>query len=289
MKQMKKALYASIVAVLIFSLVMVAQASEPIPKPSVPEFTVMFLDSSYDVNVTYSIDSYTGAILTNNASVACIENKTIIVIIKNQPFIPYLNENGSLVTLTYNIRVKNDQDLMMKEYGFSATVPLYHVETAPAQSYSDFTPITFSVQNANWYSGISSSSFFAPAGAKLDFQVKAMIGYVTRVWETPLEPYVFTGEESGWSEIQSITLPNSSQTHTPAPNSSGSTSTPTTSSSSPVADKDQNSADLLPYAFIVIAGVAIAFVAGALFSRLHYKRLSPKKDMDLSNRRNMYT
>ena len=36
-----------------------------IPKPSVPEFTVALVDTSYDVPTTYSTDPYTGKQLTH--------------------------------------------------------------------------------------------------------------------------------------------------------------------------------------------------------------------------------
>jgi hypothetical protein len=49
------------------SLVMVETAfAQSIPKPSVPEFTLVLVDSSYDVPTTYSIDPYTGDNVTHN-------------------------------------------------------------------------------------------------------------------------------------------------------------------------------------------------------------------------------
>ena len=55
-------------------------------KPSVPEFTVKLEDHSYDVLTTYSIDPYTGENVTHAGY--HVENKTIEVTIKNQPFVP---------------------------------------------------------------------------------------------------------------------------------------------------------------------------------------------------------
>ena len=43
-----------------------------------------------------------------------------------------------------------------------------------------------------------------PANSTIDIQVEAMIGNPSY---SPLIPTAFTGEKSGWSETQTITLP----------------------------------------------------------------------------------
>ncbi len=46
---------------ILLSVIMVLPVSySSIPKPSIPEFTLKFLDNSYDVPPTYGIDPYTG-------------------------------------------------------------------------------------------------------------------------------------------------------------------------------------------------------------------------------------
>jgi hypothetical protein len=46
------------------SLVTVETAfAQSISPPSIPDFTVEFIDSSYDVSATYSVDEYTGRTL----------------------------------------------------------------------------------------------------------------------------------------------------------------------------------------------------------------------------------
>jgi hypothetical protein len=47
-------------------VVKTAPASASIPKPSVPEFTLKFVDYSYDVPPTYGIDPYTGKVVMTN-------------------------------------------------------------------------------------------------------------------------------------------------------------------------------------------------------------------------------
>lgn len=65
------------------SIIMVKSAFSSITKPSVPEFTVKLVDSSYDVPTSYSIDPYTGQNVTHAGS--HVESRTLDVKIKNQP------------------------------------------------------------------------------------------------------------------------------------------------------------------------------------------------------------
>ena len=72
-------------------------APTPSFSPTIPEFTVKFIDSSYATPATYSIDPYTGQNVTHNGFY--VVNKTIEVTIKNQQF-------DKAFSLYYNIRVK---------------------------------------------------------------------------------------------------------------------------------------------------------------------------------------
>ena len=74
------------------NLVMVGSVfAQSIPTPSVPEFSLRFVDASYDVPTTYTIDDYTGQNITHPGY--HVENRTIEVRIKNQPFTSY-ESNG---------------------------------------------------------------------------------------------------------------------------------------------------------------------------------------------------
>jgi hypothetical protein len=57
------------------------------PTPPVPEFTVKFVDFSYYVPTTTSIDPYTGQNITNQGYY--VDNRTIELSINNQPFSSY--------------------------------------------------------------------------------------------------------------------------------------------------------------------------------------------------------
>ena len=98
-----------VVILAVSSLMMVESASaQSIPKPSVPEFTLKYVDNSYDVPpmTTSSTDPYTGKVTFTTIPGYHVENKSVEITIKNQPFTSYLNENGSRVWLFYYVAVK---------------------------------------------------------------------------------------------------------------------------------------------------------------------------------------
>jgi len=179
------------------NLIVVKPAQSAITKPSVPEFTLKFVGNSYDVPPTYGVDPYTGKNITIQEG-HHVENKSIEVAIKNQPFTSYRNENNSLVGLFYSIRVKGHFEDWHGEP--SSENYIY-------RSDSDYTVVAYSHR----LEGIS-------AGGQVDFQVQALIGYYTHINDTivpgvprfdPTDPphhYVFTGEASGWSDTQTVTV-----------------------------------------------------------------------------------
>jgi hypothetical protein len=172
----------------------------PIPVPSVPEFTVKFVNSSYEVPASSSINPYTGQQVTTPGYY--VENESIELTIKNQPFVSFIDNTGANNSLFYNVREKgyyaeNWTDLYNPEGGF---VP---------QSNSGYTVISFSLGSFN---GLSSS------GGKVDFQVQAMIGFTTSSLP-PYNPftYQFVGKTSDWSSTLAVTIPASSTSTSTSP------------------------------------------------------------------------
>jgi hypothetical protein len=198
-----------------------SNATQLIPKPSVPEFTVKFADNSYDVSSTYGVDPYTGKEVITQAGYH-VQNRTIEVAIKNQPFTPYEDANGNSIGLYYSVRVKG-------YFGDSWGYPnfgYYYVEGDAEANYvgadigSNYTVITYGLVGNNGTQGYLCLDI--SAGGQADFQVRAFIGYDTRTTSmTPLgESYrdVFTGETSDWSSTQTLTIPTSpSPTGSPPP------------------------------------------------------------------------
>mgnify|MGYP005847404431 CR=1 FL=1 len=247
-------LMAVIVSGLAFSITpfRTVQAEASIPKPSVPEFTVKFVDNSYDVPPVYGVDPYTGKNVITQGGYH-VENKTIDVTIKNQPFTSYRNENGSLVGLFYNIRVKGH----FEDWTGEPTSENYIY-----RSDSEYTVKSYT---------LGENGLGITAGGQVDFQVEALIGYYSRVYGTPVPPFmesywdVFTGESSGWSETQTLTIPSSASS--PADSPSPASSPNQTSEPTP-----KDTSQTLPTEAIIGAVTAgILMIAGLL---VYFKKRS---------------
>jgi hypothetical protein len=201
-KHLTKCLVLSLV---VTSLIMaIPTKAQKIPTPAVPEFSIMYIDNSFNApNPTLIYDQY-----GNSREVeGYVENKTAEFTIKNQAFIAYTipyNSNdpantGQTVHIMYNIRMKS-------------------------ASYSDWQYIT---HKSDGYLAQSNSSqtiasfpldYLFPLGIPnneaVSFQVQALIGYVHRY--PVIASYTFNGTQSDWSPIQTIVIPATATTR-PSP------------------------------------------------------------------------
>ncbi len=187
-------------------------ANQPIPKPSVPEFTVELADHSYNVppippaSPTYTTDPYSGkqVILSPGSSGIPgyhVQNFTIDIIIVNQPYPAIINGNSSFVY--YDVRIKG-------HFGQDWTELFPYYSNSPIQSNSQYTVISLP---ANYH-----------VGDQIDIQVQAAIGYkiVTLIGHPPI-PNVYTESvdfqhaSSDWSPTQTLTIPEATQSPSPSP------------------------------------------------------------------------
>ena len=278
---MRKRLNVFLIAMLIGGLVSVNMthfgmvgAEIEITKPSSPEFTVQLIDSSYNIPPTSSVDPYTG--LTATQVERHIESRTIKLSIKNQPFTPFLVEEATAnwtANLQYNIRWKGsfEQDwheIYIPTNGFAGA----HLE-------SEYTVISFEGEYSATeglklhYPGLIAT--FPPSG-QVDFQVKAMIGYVHR---DPLAlGWIFTGEESEWSNTQTITVDE------------GSVEVPEQSPVDPAQSSTQNQFGAqsavthsgIPWTeiglFALFSGIIAALLIALIYKRKAIQRQLPSRD-----------
>lgn len=178
------------------SLIVVKPVYSPITKPSVPEFTLKIVDSSYDVPTTYSIDPYTGENVTHPGY--HVEKKTIQATIKNNLGASY-----------YNFRYKPHYIDEWSYYPFdpdsSRGYNLYDAYSVPCQadSDSDYTVISMT--------SLPMHAF--PEGGQVDFQVQALFGNFDAIPYGHVQPlpaptydFIFTGTTSDWSETQTLTI-----------------------------------------------------------------------------------
>jgi hypothetical protein len=201
---MSRSLVLLLIAVLVLSsLVMVGSAfAESIPTPSVPEFTLTLVAHPYDVPPTYETDPYTGE-TTMTAEGYHVENRSIEITISNQPFTIYKLDNTQYVDFYYNISYKGHYEDKWRYYSYNSNTNWFF-----RQSGSEYTVISFNQ---------------IPTEGQMDFRVQAQIGYYTEFYGVMgWINYNFTGEVSGWSETQTLTIPEI-QTPSPSPEA---TSTP---------------------------------------------------------------
>jgi len=246
---MRKFVALLFIAVLaVSSLVVVGSvfAQSP-PEPSVPEFTVRFVNASYTVTTA---NSYTGVDETEQVS-----NNSIEITITNQPF------SHSNYQICYNVRVKprfeeNWTEVYPVRRRTSAylgdgdfSYAEYINDYSPLQSESDYSTIVFHVVPTTldqasgydirmyyWGAPGQESEYHTlfsaiPDDGQLDFQVAALVGHDSQVWidETgPLyawytghsEPAIAYDAASGWSSTQTVVI-GENQTSSPAPSEHG--------------------------------------------------------------------
>jgi hypothetical protein len=189
------------------------------PKPYTPEFTATIFDSSYDTQPMTTVNPYTGETVTTNSS--HVEMRTVQFRIKNEAFTPYLlpdDPNNWTVNYYFDIRWKGHYEREWNHmYLISDGYPRQDQE-------SDYTVIDYACK----YSSTTGLDFAAgsirttlPVGSQVDFQLKAMIGYVSR---GNMGAYVFNGETSDWSSTQTLTIDKPMQTNTPGVSQSSASS-----------------------------------------------------------------
>ena len=203
--------------------------AQEITRPSIPEFTVKYVDRSYDTQPTYGYDQYTGKNVITKQS-EHVDNRTIEIKIKTQPFTPFTDQNGNSINLLYNVQYKGSfgqewSSMFGERSEWAGTVNPYSTYGYPTQdSSSQYTTISYSLP-WNMVEG------------QMDIQVAALKGYTTRAPDPAREHilwtvyiYTFYGEESGWSNTQTISIDGANSTST-SPTSTmpnyGPTSSPT--------------------------------------------------------------
>jgi len=162
-------------------------------KPSVPEFTVELVAYPYDVPpvTTTKIDQYTGEETVKTTPGYHVENRSIEIVITNQPFTIYTNDDGDEINLYYTVQVKGHfgDDWKSVETTYSSKGP-----QSNAQLDSEYTIVSI---EADEY----------PSNAVLDFRVQALIGYYAPYGRNAvIFGFEFFGQTSGWSNTQTKNL-----------------------------------------------------------------------------------
>ena len=255
-------------------------------KPSVPQFTVKLVDNSYDVppSTTTTVNPYTGEKNTITTPSYHVTNRTIEVKVPNQSFTQYRDESGYLCDLYYYVQVKGhfggeqDWHTLYCNVGGLGYDQGNYIDVASQHFTIWMSPNLSPLYSLN--SGLYASMMIP--GNQLDFRAKTEIAYYGKSLGSDIPGYdmgMYAPREfvvvasSGWSNIQSITIPNGSspsQTATfPSITSDGSNSL----SQSPDQTQPPNSIFSNPLFIFgvgaLFAGVVIAVVLVVL--RRHLK------------------
>ncbi len=184
--------------------------STPILMPSVPEFTLRYVDNSYDVPPTCGIDQYTGKNVTTKEGYH-VDKRSIEFTIKNQPFTSYNDSIGNNICVYYNFRFKGQYGEEWSYYPFEPDGR----STIPYNGYSwgtgDLSPKFPASSSASTVASIEIKILpirSVPNGTKVEFQAQALIGHVDYESSGLLAGsyYYFIGERSGWSETKTIAI-----------------------------------------------------------------------------------
>jgi len=250
---MKRRMIAlSLLVVLVAPLMLLLQANLVLPnteaqitKPSIPEFTLKYVDNSYYVPPTYGIDQYTGQTIVKQEGYL-VDNRTLQFTIKNQPFTSYNDSNGNHIALYYNFRYKGTCGNDWSYYPDTSRTYGYYTGEFPdtSASNSDFTVIMINLR-----------ALTIPTGVKVEFQVQAIMGYID-IESTGMMAggfCGFAGERSDWSNTQTITIDANGSTSTP------NTSPPQNSTSTPE-PQEQEQPQSEPFLTALVAVVSVVSI-----------------------------
>ncbi len=174
-------------------------------KPTVPEFTVTLLSNPYDVAPITTTDPYTGETVITQAGYRN-ENRSIIISIRNQQFSSFKDSNGNTIVLSYNVSSMGHYSDNWSYY------PDAWWKTPLITSNGDYTVISFgyNYDESNSYTYLMN----IPESGQVDFRVEGLIGYFNETIKRYPVPggefhvLSFMGESSGWSNIQTISIPD---------------------------------------------------------------------------------
>jgi len=200
---------ASLVVILVCGLLLAGavrsgavQAVSGVSEPSVPEFTLEYVDNSYDVppTTTSSTDPYTNETTTTTIPGYHVENWTLQATIKN-----------NLCASYYNFRYKGHYEDEWSYYPFGPNGSLGYM-------LSDAFSVPYKASTSDYTVAALPSYFFKdiPEGGEVDVQVQALFGdfravpYVHLVpLPAPTYDFYFEGTTSDWSDTQTIPISES--------------------------------------------------------------------------------
>lgn len=242
---MRKTITTALIMILAASCIMGAESSsaQSNSKPSAPEFTVSYVDYSYDVPPTYHIDEFSGRNVSNNNGYR-IDQQSVLFKIKNQPFTTYNDSSGNTVNLYFNFRYRGHFGAECHYYPFSGSFGTVRygctfysfTDEQPQipQSGSEYTEKSLAL---NFLFGENKPSI----GSPVDFQVQAIVGHIDYAGDGY---YTFDGSQGDWSPINTLTI--------------GTNQVTVTASASPVSQSDNSTIQVSETPTLIAEPTAVA-------------------------------
>ncbi|MCW3996496.1 MAG: hypothetical protein NWE98_10175 [Candidatus Bathyarchaeota archaeon] len=201
-----------------------------ISKPSVPEFSVVFVNHSYDVpsTTTTTINPYTGDKIVTTKEGYHIQNDSFVISIRSQPLTAGCAVNGSSIDLFFIVQSKGHYSDYWENLTYVGnSLPLMYTNNGYAQKTMQLTGnngTTYTDEsgyNNYGYDGFVGGQY----GGQVDFRAMAVIGYIVIVQDAPnpfniRHPYhdeFIALQSSDWSNIQTISIPDGKVTTSSAP------------------------------------------------------------------------
>jgi hypothetical protein len=166
-------------------------SAQTTPNPTVPEFSERFVSANYTEGII-------------------VENSSLVIAITNQPFEPFKFRNGFTAAVYYDIRI---------EYNIGSNALFTELDGYPAQSDSNLTTISLLYINNTISLPLTflTASKAVEINSPVSIQIQEKIGYITPdIGVYPKTAFVFTGNLSGWSIAQTISLNEVSALPTPS-------------------------------------------------------------------------
>jgi hypothetical protein len=229
---------------LVASSLLLLQTASATTKPSTPQFTVTYIDTSYNVPPTYGTDEFTGKTVVKQTGYH-VDEQSVVFKIKNQPFTTYNDSSGNTISLYYNFRYRGHYGTVWKYYPFSETGYGTVRYGCTFYRFTDEEPKIPQLDCEYTEKALTLGFLFGEnkpsVGSQVDFQVQAIVGHIDYAGDGY---YTFVGQAGDWSSnIETLTI-GSGQTTTaspnPAPQSSNDTVLPTLPTETPLATPTQS-------------------------------------------------
>ncbi|MGD6933414.1 MAG: hypothetical protein ACQCN5_04320 [Candidatus Bathyarchaeia archaeon] len=207
----QKSLAHLLIGVMLASSLFMVQSSsaQSTIKPDVPEFRIILVKHSYDSAAVTSTDPFTGQ-TTTSPSVHS-EWLTVDIVITNQN-LPELEQDKDYSFYSYNGLMFNVRYKGQYTDSWTNVTALIEPYLAHSSGYK-YSIYSLMLNNAVDFSSLETHSGLRPQGliqvplnCTVDFQVEALYGKSYLVKTAPFGNIVFNGQESGWSNTQSITI-----------------------------------------------------------------------------------